>query len=166
MAIDPKFLRDVQRKGWLVLAVDEGAAVGLCPRHGCAVRLRMKPGNQIPEPCVRDAIPGEIAVDSFDHGRRALRAKRESLALTIRDTESCAGLADDHLAKVEMDDAQRVPNVDTFVLWANTLGYEVVLVPCALPPAILRILSETRDRLQMRRDKIRYYGARRRAKGA
>lgn len=164
MAIDPEFLRDVQRRGWLIMGADEARVLGACPRDGCSVKVSLSPERTVPETCKANPSLTDAVVESYDAARLFLRERRECLALTIREVEEIAGLTADHLAKVEIDDAARVPGIETFLVWAQALGIEVVLRPAKLPPYALRVLADTRDKLQMRRDKFRIWRARRQAR--
>lgn len=161
MDIDPEFLRKVQRSGWIIRAVDETAVFGSCPREGCQVMVKLRPEASIPDACSRGPDLAEQAVESYDQARVFLRGRRETLGLSIKDVELGIGMADDHLAKFEKDDPSRIPTVPIFVEWAKGLGYEVVLRPTSLPPLMLRIIAETREKLRKRLTHFRIHAARR-----
>jgi transcriptional regulator with XRE-family HTH domain len=159
--MDPKWLRDIQKAGWVILAADEEHVWGACPRDGCTMRAKLHPSRPIPETSCRGPDLAEKTVEFFDDARLFLRDRREGLGLTIREVEESAGITVDFLAKFEKDDPSKFPNAQTFFEWAKTLGYEVVLRPCPLPPTTLRVLSDTRAKLRMRLTKFRIHGERR-----
>lgn len=159
--MDAKFLRDVQAAQWLIKAVDEDHVVASCPRAGCALTVKLREGAAIPQTCRTGPDLAERVVGSFEEIRLFLRSRREDLGLAIRDVEEVAGTATDHLAKWEKDGPSKIPNTETFLEWAQSLGYEVVLRPSALPPVALRAIVETRPLLRRREKRNRYYKARR-----
>ncbi len=147
---DPKFLKDVQSAGWSVQSVTEGGCVAQCPTSGCSMRAMISAGKQIPKRQVDQGPSQDIEIGGYDEARRILREKRRGLALTIGEMEIVSGIACDHAAKFERDDYSKPPHVQTFIEWAASLGYEVVLRPTDLPPITLRMISETRDRVAAR----------------
>jgi hypothetical protein len=151
MTIEPKFLNDVQRAGWNLVAVDEERAVAGCPRSDCNLTVNLKPGATIPEVCRPKPPLAEHAIASFDAARVALRGRREELGFTIRDVENIGGIADDYLAKFEKDDPAKIPNAQTFIEWAQALGYDVVFRPTMLTAMALRTIADTRRMLEARR---------------
>lgn len=161
MGLDQFFLRQLQRFGWIILAAEENRVLCGCPREGCEVKLCLTPKSHIPQTSGKGPDYAEIIITGFEDARPFLREHRENLGVTIRELEEAAGIAVDFLAKFEKDDPSKIPNVQTFIEWAQTLGYEVVLRPGKLPPIMLRIISETRDKLQQRRTKFRIHRARR-----
>lgn len=150
MTIDPKFLNAVQSKGWLIKAVGEKHVLAGCPRHGCGLKVQMAPGKVIPEACKDDGKLEEAEVRTFDDARLFLRERREDLAMTIRETEEVAGIAGDFLAKFEKDDPSKIPNAQTFIEWAQALGYVVTLRPAKLSSYAIAVIAGTRHRLGAR----------------
>lgn len=144
--LDSRFLRDVQAAGWLIEAVDQGKAVAKCPRFGCGLRVNLAPGRSIPATCTPGRDLAEVAVPTFEVAKTFLRDRRNSLGLNIAEMEECIGLTKDHLAKIEPDVPTRIPNIITFLEWAQGLGYEVVLRPSGLPPKTLTTIAQTRDK--------------------
>lgn len=161
MALDQVFLRQIQRAGWTILAADEARVLCGCPRDGCDVRLSLRPDGYIPQTSGKGPDYADVMITNFEDARLFLRRRRESLAYTIREVEEVAGIAVDYLAKFEKDDPSKIPNAMTFIEWAQALGYDVVLRPGKLTPNALRVLAETRDKLQQRRTKFRIHRARR-----
>lgn len=164
--VTPDFLRAVQMGGWQIVTADSETVWAGCPRAGCGLTVKIKPGAAIPTSC--RAVPdlSEVVIDGFEDARRAMRARREQLGLSIRNVEEAAGLADDYLAKFEKDDPSKIPNAQSFMEWIQALGYEVVLRPRALPPYTMRIISETRDQLRARRKVFNHFGKLRKERGA
>jgi transcriptional regulator with XRE-family HTH domain len=160
-ALDADFLRAVQRAQWLIKAADEGSVIARCPRAGCTLTVRLSPGNPIPQTCRVGPDLLEKVVQSFEDARLFLRERREDLALSIRDVEEVAGVATDHLAKWEKDGPSKIPNTETFLEWAASLGYEVVLRPAPLPPVALRAIIETRPLIKRRVQRVNRTRARR-----
>lgn len=153
MAIDHEFLRKVADAGWIMLAVDNEAVLCGCPRDGCSLKVRLAPDRPVPKTCKRGPDLVEKTVKGFDDGRLFLRERREALCLTIEDVETIAGLSGSHVAKMEKDDPAKIPNIETFILWANALGYDLILRPGELSPYALRVLakpSEKRRQIRMK----------------
>ncbi len=165
MGLDQFFLRQLQRLGWIILAAEQDRVLCGCPREGCEVKLCLTPKSHIPQTSGRGPDYADIAVENFEDARLFLRQRRENLGLIIREVEDVAGIAGDFLAKFEKDDPSKIPNAQTFIEWAQTLGYEVVLRPGKLPPYALRVLAETREKLHQRRTKFRIHAARRASRG-
>ena len=161
--LDPKWLREIQKLGWIIRSADETNGWAACPRDGCTMTAKLREDGPLPAVCKRGPDLSEKSVEFFDDARVFLRDRREGLALTIREVEESAGITVDFLAKFEKDDPSKIPNAQTFIEWAKTLGYEVVLRPAPLPPTTLRILSDTRAKLRMRLNKFRIHGERRRS---
>lgn len=161
--VNQDFLAAIQMAGWLIKAVDEDRATVSCPRAGCGLDLTYRPGGKIHEACAKEPTIAQCAVELFADARKFLRQRREDLGFSIKDVEEVAGMAVDHLAKFEKDDAYRIPNAQIFFEWARALGYQVVLRPHpkGLPNYALRMVAETRDKQTMRRHHFRVHGARR-----
>lgn len=149
--MDVKFLREVQAKGWHVEAATETAVIAKCPSVGCNLRAKLACNAHIPEvdPNKSRGIL-DRKVEKYDDIREILRARREGLALTIREIEEISGIAVDHLAKMEKDDFRKQPNAQTLIEWAQALGFELVLRPIDMPIYALRTICDTRDKLASR----------------
>ena len=143
--MDQKFLIKAQEAGWIVESVEEGSCIVKCPSAGCGMRARVKEKGDVP-PRINNRVRLDFVAASFDAVRLFLRGRREDLRLNIAEVEEAAGLTVDHLAKFERDNAGKIPNVEMFLLWANALGFEVVLRPTDLPRRTLREIVNTRDR--------------------
>ncbi|MBT9385492.1 helix-turn-helix domain-containing protein [Pseudooceanicola sp. CBS1P-1] len=164
--MDQKFLKLAQEQGWVIEAVEEGSCIVRCPEAGCGMRARIRSSGSVP-PRINDRVQMDFRATTFDAARRFLRERREDLRLNIAEVEDAAGLTKDHLAKIERDDSDKVPNLETFVIWANTLGFDVVLRPAELPPVTMRMICDTRSltgrrgrRFQNERDRRRKAGGR------
>lgn len=155
--MDAAFLRAVQKAQWLIMGADEDHVIARCPRAGCSLTVKLRPGNVIPQTCRSGPDLAETVVGSFEDARLFLRARREDLGFSIRDIEEIAGVATDHLAKWEKDAPSKIPNTETFLEWAASLGYEVVLRPVPLPPVALRAIIETRPLLRRRAKRNQQY---------
>lgn len=145
-------LKRVQRAGWLIVASDEDKTIAKCPANGCGLCVSIPHGAKV-QSCDPGLVraPSDIPVGNFEDLRQVLRDRRRELLLTIPETESVSGLSVDHIAKAEKENPVRLPNVDTVIYWAGALGFELVLRPTGLPPAALRIISETRQFAKRRR---------------
>jgi transcriptional regulator with XRE-family HTH domain len=161
--MDQGFLKEVQSAGWPIERVNRDNVVVGCPNAGCSVNVRLRSGSRIPGACDSGDQPKQQVVTVFDDARVFLRGRREQLRLTIRDVESISGMADDFLAKFEKEKPSKYPNVQTFVEWAQSLGYQVVLTPAEFPPLALRVLAETRHLIPARDQMTAQHRARRQA---
>jgi hypothetical protein len=56
-----------------------------------------------------------------------------------------------------------VPNAQTFIEWAQSLGFEVVLRPIGLPLLSLRTITDTRDKLESRQARFKVEAERRKS---
>jgi hypothetical protein len=134
------FLRDLQRRGWLIESATAEACVARCPEPGCSVRTHITEGGRIPQRYTVDD-QGWIPLTGANHAVDVARQRRQQLRLSIAEVEECAGLTADHIAKAETG---RQFNVDTACVWFPAIGYDLVLVPRPLPSVTLRVLAETR----------------------
>lgn len=153
MAVDPKFLRSLQDKGWIVESVEADHCVVKCPADGCSMRAKVKAGPSIPERC-NTSVERERAARLYDDARKVLRRRRQDLLLSTTEVEESAGLASAHIAKSERPDFTRVPTFDTVAMWAAALGYEIVFKPTDLPPMTLRFITDSRNRTADRRRRV------------
>lgn len=151
MSIDPEFLAAIQRAGWRIVAVEPTSALCSCRRDGCGLTVRLQQGEKFPVTDRKGPDVAEQVVSSFEDARVFLRQKREHLALTIADVEAGAGIASDFLAKFEKDNPSKIPNAQTFIEWASSLGYQLVLRPGDIPKNMLRMISDTRQGIKRRR---------------
>jgi len=155
--VSPEYMRACQAKGWNIISADEEHLFAACPRAGCGLQIKLREGGKIPQTDRPMPALAEIAVEQFDDARMGLRERREQLGLSIKDVEDAAGLATDHLAKFEKDDFTKIPNAQTFIEWANSLGYTVTLRPTGLPPVTLGIIASTRHYLRKRLQSYRHF---------
>ena len=140
---DMAFLREAQARGWSLEAATQGECIVSCPAMGCGVRLKLRKGGPIPARSGIGWSPGVI-VSSYDDLLDVLLLRRKTLRLSIEETEDIAGLTEGHISKFEY--RSRVPNVETALLWLETLGYEMILRAIPLPGATLRAIAATRDK--------------------
>lgn len=159
--MDAKFLRQVQDEGWIIKSVDEDEALVACPRAGCDLKVRLKEGRKIPTTCGPTSPFQEMVVRSFEDVRQMLWPRRLALDLTIKDVEAITGMAPDHLAKMEKDNPSRIPNIETLILWAEGLGFQLVLRHTGLTPYALRTIEQTRQEVKKRRVRQTYHKTRR-----
>jgi len=148
--MDPALLREIQRHGWLIESVTETDCVVKCPVEGCGMRTRLKKGKGIP-PRLNATVQLTETAKSFDEIRAMLRQRRLDLALSITEVEEAAGMAVDHLAKFERPEFSKIPNLETLIIWAGALGFELSLRPADLPLLTLRTISETRPMVKDRK---------------
>lgn len=164
MKVDQEFLKAVQRAGWKIKLVDSGRVLAGCPRAHCEMQTVLKPGSPIPDTCSPDPGMIEVEIRSYDDGRRTLRDRRQDLCMTMTQVEFCAGLTEGHLLKAEKDNPDRVMSVEGFIVWANTLGFEVVLRSGDLPPVTLRELANSQPQVETRKQRRAMYERRREEK--
>lgn len=153
--MEPKFVREVQKAGWHVESVNLDDVVARCPSVGCGLRAKLSQSAKIPEVdpgCRRSVI--DLPVHDFEDIRKALRTRREELALTIREVEEIGGIAVDYLAKFEKDDPSKYPNAMLLIEWAQTLGYELVLRPAEMTPYAIRTICDTRGKVASRQKRF------------
>jgi transcriptional regulator with XRE-family HTH domain len=162
--MDTKFLREVQKAGWFIEKVTKSFVVGKCPAQGCHMRAKLNCTADVPlvDPAGRRSAK-DITLTGYDPARRVLRSRREKLGLSIREVEEISGIVDDHLAKMEKDAYTKVPNAQTFIEWAQSLGFEVVLRPIGLPLLSLRTITDTRDKLESRQARFKVEAERRKS---
>lgn len=161
--VTPQFLRDVQEAGWQIKGANEGAVLGGCPREGCSLKVNLKPGRPLPVACTSGKERTQVVVRTFEDARIPLRERRKELGLTIKEMEEIAGITVDYAAKFEKDNPSKIPNAETFFEWAQALGYDVVLVPSALPSKALSYIANSRDQQGVRK-RMENYHAQRKAK--
>lgn len=95
-----------------------------------------------------------LRVATYAEARDALRDLRERLCLTILEVEAAADLCQGHLAKIEPDHSQRIPNVETFIKWADALGFDLVLVRKPFPPRMVDVMCEARHHYDARERRL------------
>ena len=139
--MDMTFLRELQQRGWEIEAVSGDACIVRCPEVGCETRLKLRPGGPLPSRSASDWKPG-VSIEEYADALALLILRRKQLRLRIDEVEDVAGLTQDHISKFEQK--TRVPNVETFLIWLETLGYEMILRSRDLPAPTLRAISQTR----------------------
>ena len=153
--MDPKFVKEVQQRGWHVEAVTDEDVIGRCPSIGCGLRAKLNQNARIPDVdpgCRRSRI--DKPVHNFEDVRKAMRQRREELALTIHEVEEIGGITVDYLAKFEKENPSKIPNASLLFEWVQTLGYELVLRPIEMTPYAIRTICETRDKLASRQKRF------------
>lgn len=161
MGIERKFLDEVQRAGWIVKEASDEAVLGGCPRPGCGLKVALKPGVPIPKTCSGEDAVALVEVRTFDDARKFLRERREDLGLSIKEMEEICGIAADFAAKFEKDDPSKIPNAQTFIEWAQGLGYVVFLKPGKLSSLAMETIAITRHRRAARLRQTRHHRSRR-----
>lgn len=156
--MDPKFLRDVQDKGWWIEAVTQKTCLASCPVPGCGMMTQLRQGARVP-PRAPGSDNTEVQVTDYEAVRVLLRERREQMGLSIREVEEDAGMAVDFLAKFERDTWNRagtirLPNLATFIEWAQVLGFEVYIRKGPMPPKVLRTIAQTREVADARKRQI------------
>lgn len=147
------FLHDVQRAGWGIVEVGQGEVIARCRSRGCNMVGRLEPGKRVPTVCRPDGNPQDVPIEVWHHIRKQLHERRIELGLTIKEVEVIAGIAIDQLAKCEREDSTRIPNFQTIVEWGMTLGFSFHMRPGNLPAQSLRVISETRDLTERRKER-------------
>lgn len=152
-------LMQIQRAGWRVEVPLQDSVVVRCPAYGCGLRATIKDDDPVQgcDPNVQRSSH-DIPIANFEQTRSLLKQEREKSLMTLSEVEAAAGLTSGHLNKAEKENPQRQPTLDTLVLWAGALGYELVLRPKPLTKLSCRIRVETiqnRPRRLGRRDRQR-----------
>lgn len=161
MAVDRKFLSEVQNAGWVITEVSDDAVLGACPNAGCGLKVTLRPGKSVPPASCQPAMGKVIKIRNFDDARLPLRERREDLCLSIKETEDICGIAVDYLAKFEKDNPSKIPNAQTFIEWAQGLGFVVCLIEDKLPPLAMETIAITRHRRAARVRMARHMRSRR-----
>lgn len=149
MAVDRRFLKEVQGAGWLIEQASAEAVLARCPRPGCNLTVAFKPEVQVQPACKTGPDMTESPVNTFDDVLALLVQLRDALGLNILETEECVGLAQGHLAKIES--AARLPNFQTVIDIASAFGIQFVARRGPLPARTIAVISETRHRTKNRR---------------
>lgn len=141
------FIAAAQANGWRLFHVDRktGDVHMRCDRRGCPTAnvfsaRRIQRGD-VPKRCDRDHR-GEYAgpvIDRYESIVEVLRRRRMMLGLSQDEVEFAAGLTTSHIAKLES--GVYTTKLETLIIWANALGYEVTLAPAPVHPAVLRTLE-------------------------
>lgn len=161
--IDVPFLKAVQREGWTIKGSDGEVIIAGCPRSGCGLVVKMRPGAAIPRSCGPSPALTEIGIASFNDMRRFLQDRGEELGLSIPEIEDLVGLAGDHLAKFYSETPQKLINVVAFIDLCDALGLRISLSRGPVPDITLRKIAEGQDN-KRRRINHRYFQARRKAR--
>lgn len=151
MPVDKKFLQDVQKANWAIVEANDRCVVGKCTGAHCGLRAQLTPGAPLP---TVGSCSSALIVNSFEDLKQILHNRRNELTLSISDTEHASGFADDHLRKMDTPSPTKIPNLQAAIDWANTLGYNLALVPTDLPTATLNIMAETREMADSRKRSI------------
>lgn len=149
-----RFFKAIEDRGWMVESADQDHCIAKCKTPGCSMRIRVRENGAIPMREVDHRYNLDRVIHTFDDARKTLRDRREGLGLSIVEIEEISGIGNDHLAKFERDNHElypRMPNVETFIYWANTLGYEIVLRPSNLPMVTCKAIQDTRHLWPTRR---------------
>lgn len=151
--MDAEHLKTVQRRGWILAASTADRAIARCPRPECGLLVQFREGEPVPH--CKPPGPGVLdrSVASYSDFQEALRARRQDLGLTIAEVEDLSGMAAAHLAKAEKPDPSRVPTFNILAEWASSLGFEIILRQCGLPPLTLRYIADTREKAEQRRNR-------------
>lgn len=143
------YIRGMRDRGWLLWRRGPLTSF-MCEHVGCC-ETRLITDDQIargswPKKCPRTHDRGFSAtvVQSHEALQQHLRDRRIMLGLSIDDVEAAAGLAVDHVAKLET--GKRLPQFPTYFAWAETLGYDICLVPKGLPDPVLAIIDHRAGR--------------------
>lgn len=164
MPVDQNFLNEVEKAGWVLRYVKQEEVLVICPRHGCDLRITLKPNQPVPNSCGAMPETKEIVFDSYDAWRKFMIDRREGLGLSIRDMEAIAGLADDHLAKIESE--TKIPNLETAIMISQAAGVQLFARFAPLIKLAKRTIVDTRDQLESRTTMQKHHRARRQAKRA
>ena len=150
--MDTKFLEQIQDAGWHLEQVGQRQVIARCPAEGCGMRALLSSGAPVPKVDPNNARFGlDRPVEHYHDFRRILRERRESLGLRIGDVEEVSGVGTDYLRKAEKEDPTKIPNFQTALDWAQSLGYEIVLRPGTISDRLsLRTICDTRDNLEKR----------------
>lgn len=159
--MDQGFLRDVQKAGWLINAVDETVVRVSCPRHGCNLKVNLRKGKNIPVACSPQPEKQYIEIDGTDAIRLLYRLIREELGLTIKEVEEMAGASVDYFAKAEKNNPSKFPNFQSTLEWGKSLGVRILAERGPLPAMSLRYLADSRKQVAARLKMQAHHRARR-----
>ena len=154
-----EWIKRAERQGWRVQRV-RGLSIDIrCSKQGCE-GLKSLPLDNLgptPEPC---ELPheGQYAHKVFSEYQALVaefQRRRRSLGLSQEDITAASGLADGHINKLEALD--RVAQMPTLQLWAQTLGLSLVIDAAPLPASTLKIIEDRKTnpyRAEMSRHKV------------
>lgn len=150
MRAEGKYVQEMRDQGWLLWRRGAEFTSFVCHALGCQETRLVSPSQiasgDMPRPCKMPHDRGFAAhvVGSHQDLQKNLRNRRLMLGLSQSDVEAAAGLAKDHVAKLEV--GLRLPRFPTYIAWAETLGYDIALVPKALPDQVLAIIDQKAGR--------------------
>ncbi len=140
-----EFIREMQRRQWVLWGSREGRHVFICRHDNCpssVVVLDDKMGKSaLARPCKlphTDPIADQ-AVVNYHSLVEILRRRRQELGLSQDDVEYAAGLSIDHIGKAES--GERSLTLPTFTAWANTLGFDFRLAPAPVPDQVIKVIQ-------------------------
>ena len=138
-----QWIQAAKAQGWRQAPSDGRTICLVCARQGCSGKISVPIENlgPIPDPC---QLPhaGQYAGPVFETYQALvseLARRRRSLGLSQEDVAAAGGFADGHINKLEALD--RIAQMPTLQLWAQTVGCQITLQPCALPPATHRAIE-------------------------
>lgn len=144
------YTRAMRDRGWLLWSFREGRTSFMCSKLGCTgTRVvtetdiaRARGRADLPKACRRRHWKGYSAslIGSQEQLQEHLRERRLRLGLSQEDIEGAGGFPVDHLGKLET--LARVAQFPTMLLWAETLGYDIALIPKPLPDQVLAIIDQ------------------------
>lgn len=127
--------------------------------------LALRSSAAIPVACNSGPDFTEVVVRDYEDLRVFLRDRRNALVLNIPEVEEMAGMTKDMLAKCEKDNPSKIPNIQTLIEWANSLGYDLVLRHSTLPPKSVRYIVDSRDKVKARTTRLPQWAGRRALSG-
>ncbi len=132
--------KGVQNMGWCLVGVDGKDHTFRCGLIGCRGELRAAVFEKV-SPCGWDHAGrfSSAVFEEYSDLVDELRQKRHLLGVSQEDVELAAGMAPDHLGKLETH--VRIAQFPTMMLWTQTLGYRVTLEPAALPDPMLSVIE-------------------------
>jgi len=139
-----KWIQATEASGWSVSSVHGLKLTLQCTKQGCTSTKVLPLDNlgDIPAPCQAEHV-GQYSAKVYDNYRSLvaeLVRRRHSLGLSQEDIGGASGLADGHINKLEA--FERTAQLPTLQLWAATVGMQIAMRPCPLPPATIRAMEQ------------------------
>ncbi|MGB1214980.1 MAG: helix-turn-helix domain-containing protein [Pikeienuella sp.] len=143
------WIRSAQAQGWLVSGVKGRVITIKCDCIGChgTKDYFLESLDAPPPPCALDHVEkpkvervSRPAFTKYENFIAEFRRKRVTLGLDQLDLGEAMGVPDGYIGKLES--FARVASPVTLLLWAQTLGLEIITRPAALPPATIKAIQD------------------------
>ena len=141
------YIKAMAGRGWLLFRVSKetGRTSFVCKHIGChgasIVSDHQIARGDVPRGCLKRHVRRYAGTLINDHIalQEHLRQARVRFGLSQEDVEAAAGLSVDHIGKLEIQ--ERTATFPTYWAWAQTLGFDIVLMPKPLPDSVVAIIE-------------------------